>query len=264
MPVRQSTRPRTTPPAWAGPSPTFMRGARPSPPHKLLAAQPFVGVTYPIQFAIVPSKLSIWGNSTYGDCVTAEEAFAKSCHTPEIFIDDATVIAWAKKHGFLNGADLKEVCDAMLNDGFQVSGQKYDDGPALGVDYSNEATLQAAIAQGNVKIAIDANTLPSGAGNQQGWYAFGGKKGSGSDHCTGLSGYGTAGYCFQQLGVPLPSGVDANKPSCYLHFTWSTIGVVDHAWLMNTCTEAWVRNPTTVGVPPIPDPPPPPLDPNNW
>lgn len=263
MPIRQSTRPRTSPPLWTPPAghTQFLRGARPSPPHKLLAAQPFLAVSYPAQFAIVPAKLDIWGNSTYGDCVSAEEAFAKACHTPEIFIPADTVIAWARQNGYLNGADLKEVCDSMLKSGFQVGSQLYNDGPALAVDYSNIDTLRAAIAQGNVKIAIDANTLPSGAGNQQGWYAFGGAKGRGSDHCTGLSGYGTAAYCFQQLGVPLPSGVDGTKADCFLHFTWSTIGVVDFAWLQNTCTEAWVRNPTTVGVPPLPAPP---IDPNLW
>lgn len=266
MNIRQSTAPRTSPPLWTPPPAgvTFLRGARPSPPHKLLAAQPFLGIVAPAQFAIVPKQLNMWGNSQYGDCVSAEEAFAKACHTPEIFIDEQTVIDWARKNGFLNGADLKEVCDAMEKHGFQVGNQLYNDGSAQGVDYSNESVLQAAIAQGNVKIAIDASALPSGAGNQQGWYKFGGGSFRNTDHCTSLSGYGTAGYLFGQLGVPVPSGVDPNKPNCYLHFTWSTIGVVDHDWLMGTCTEAWVRSPTTVGVPPLPDPKPDPLDPNGW
>lgn len=263
---RQSTAPRTSPPLWTPPpaGTTFMRGARPSPPHKLLAARPFLGLVAPAQFGIVPKQLNVWGNDTYGDCVTAEEAFAKACHQPEIYVDPSIVIAWARARGFLDGADLKEVCDAMAKKGFQVGSQLYDDGPALGVDYSNEAVLQAAIASGNVKIAIDSSALPSGAGNQQGWYAFGKGDFGNTDHCTGLSGYGTAGYCFGQLGVPVPSGVDPAKQGCYLHFTWATIGVVDHDWLMGTVTEAWVRNPTTVGVPPLPDPKPDPLDPNGW
>lgn len=188
------------------------------------------------------------------NCVSAEEAFAKACHTPEIFIDDSTVVAWARKHGFLNGADLSEVMDMMGSNGFQVGTQTYNDGPKQGVDFSNESVLQAAIAQGNVKIAIDAGALPSTAGNQQGWFALGdGRTYRSTDHCTGLSGYGTAGYLYSLLGVPLPSGVDGNLMG-YLHFTWATIGFVTHAWLMSTCTEAWVRSPTTVGVPPIPDP----------
>lgn len=264
MPIRQATAPRTAPPLWTPPpaGTTFMRGARPSPPHKILSAQPFMGLTYPAQFGIVPSKLSMWGNNQYGDCVSAEEAFAKAAHSPEIFIDDATVIAWAKKNGFLNGADLKEVCDAMLKGGFKIGSQEYNDGPAMGVDYTNEDNLRSAIAQGTVKIAIAADNLPSGAGNQQGWFVLGGRKNTNTDHCVALTAYGTAQYIFQLLGVPLPSGLQPTQTG-YGLFTWSTIGFVDHPWIMNTVTEAWVRNPTTVGVPPLPDPVIP-LDPDGW
>lgn len=261
---RTATPFRTAPPLWTPPpaGTIFLRGARPSPPHKLLAAHPFLALAAaPPEFGIVPAQLNMWGNNQYGDCVSAEEAFAKACNNPEIFIPEQTVIDWARQGGFLNGADLSEVCDAMAKSGFRVGNQLYCDGPKQGVDYSNELVLQAAIAEGPVKIAIDASALSKGAGNQQGWYSFGKGNFRNTDHCTGLSGYGTAGYCFKMLGVPLPSGVDANKPSCYLHFTWSTIGVVDHDWLMGTCTEAWVRQPTTVGVPPLPQPP---IDPNLW
>ena len=44
---------------------------------------------------VKPAKISMWGNDVHGDCVTAEEAFAKACNNPEIFISDAEVIAWA-------------------------------------------------------------------------------------------------------------------------------------------------------------------------
>ena len=46
----------------------------------------------------------MWGNAIDGDCVTAEEAFAKACAQPEIFIPDAEAVAWATAGGFLNGA----------------------------------------------------------------------------------------------------------------------------------------------------------------
>jgi hypothetical protein len=49
----------------------------------------------------------------------------------------------------------------------------------------------------------------------------------------------------------MPAGAPANG-----YYTWSTIGVVDHAWIMSTCVEAWTRQPTTVGVPPLPGPTP--------
>jgi hypothetical protein len=34
---------------------------------------------HPTNFIILPQKISFWGNYSDGDCVTAEEAFAKAC-----------------------------------------------------------------------------------------------------------------------------------------------------------------------------------------
>lgn len=245
----------------------FPRGARPSPRYKLLRACAFVPpARVPTQLAYVPQRLDFWDNSKYGDCVTAEEGFAKACYLPEIFIDPALLVSWAEAHGFLNGADLVSVLDSMQSDGFQVGTQRYNDGPYFGVDYSDESILQAAIAQGPVKIAIDADALPAGAGNENGWYAIGGGKFPNTDHCVSVCGYGSAEYLYSQLGLPLPVALPGNKTG-YLVFTWSTIGFVDHDWIMGTCEEAWVRNPTTVGVPPLPGPgptppPPPPVPPS--
>jgi hypothetical protein len=235
---------------------TFMTGARPSPRHRLLSAIPHRAVyAPPPQSAFVPKQLSVWKNDVYGDCVTAEEAFAKACYSPEIFIPDLVVVDWASRHGFLNGADLTSVMDAMQQDGFVIGPQKYDDGHPSGVDWTNETTLQSAISQGPVKVSIDASALPSGAGNEQGWYAIGGGRNRNQDHCTSICGYGPPAWLYQQLNVPMPS---VNfPPLCYLHFTWGTIGVVDHAWIQSTVGEAWLRNPTTVGQPPLTPPPPP-------
>lgn len=242
----------------------FPRGASATPAHVLLAAEPYSQGRElrapPAQMAYVPQRLSYWGNDRYGDCVTAEEAFKCACYDPEIFIDDATVIDWARRHGVLNGASLDEVLDAMNGDGFRAGPQRYDDGPKLLVDYSNESALQSAIAQGPVKIAIAADALPNDAGNRQGWYALGGPRYRSTDHCVSLCGYGPAAYLYQRLGVSLPSGLASNpsRPG-YLLFTWSTIGFVDFAWLMGTCQEAWVRDPSTVGVPPLAPPVPVPV-----
>lgn len=236
--------------------PRFKRGAILSPRHKLLATHPHVVVKAPPpQFALVPQKLDMWGNDQLGDCVTAEEAFAKATYSPEIFLDAQLVIDWAKAGGFADGATLTDVMDKMQKGGFVVGSQTYDDGPYTGVDYSNETVLQSAISQGTVKIAIDANALPGGAGNQMGWSAFGGSPGqfTNTDHCVSVPGYGPVAWLAQQLGVQPPANAPANG---YLLYTWKTIGIVDHAWLMSTCTEAWLRNPTTVGVPPLPGPTP--------
>ena len=125
----------------------FPRGAKPSPRHELLGApQHKPRAVVPPQIAYVPAHLDMWGNNQYGDCVTAEEAFAKACHSPEIFVTAADAEAWATAHGVLNGSDLVTVLTAMQTDGLPSGGQVYDDGPYSSVDYSNETVLQSAIS----------------------------------------------------------------------------------------------------------------------
>lgn len=235
-----------------------LRGAIPSSRHKLLAAEPHkLRDTIPAQVAYVPPKLSYWGNNQYGDCVTAEEAFNKD--VSGVFVSDSIVEGWASKHGFLNGAMLTDVMDSMAKSGFSQNSHVYGDGGYKSVDYSNEAILQSALSVAPVKIGIDANALPSTAGGTNGWHALGGSEGqfSNTDHCVALAGYGPSAWLFAQLGVAVPAGIDPAK-ICYLLFTWSSIGVVDHDWIMSTVSEAWLRNPSTVvDGSPIPNPGPP-------
>jgi hypothetical protein len=236
----------------------FPRGAVATPRHKLLAApQHRVVADPPEHVAYVPATLSYWGNDRYGDCVSAEEAFCKACYHPEILIPDSEVVLWARQNGYLHGADLSDVMRSMAKRGFAVGNQLYNDGPYSSVDYSNETVLKSAIAQGPVKIAIDADALPSGAGNKSGWFATVGGHYPNTDHCVSICGYGAADYLYSQLQVSMPAELAGT--SGYLVFTWSTIGYVSHDWIMSTTAEAWVRNPTTVGVPPLPSPTPTPV-----
>ncbi len=244
---------------------TFPTGASPTPRHRLLAATPFLPTAAPPeQVAYVPKYRSNFGTDRFGDCVTAEEGFAKSCLIPavqpEIQIPEQTVIDSARAHGDLNGANLEDVLSKLKAKGFQVGSQLYNDGPYSGVDFSNETILKAAIAIGPVKIAIAASNLGGGAGSNDGWYALRASP-RGSDHCVAICGYGTAEWLYQQLNVPLPSAC-AGK-SGYLVYTWSTIGFVTFDWVRSALDEAWIRNPTTIGIPPIapPTPPTPPAPP---
>jgi hypothetical protein len=228
----------------------------------------------PASVLMLAPKWDMWGNDQYGDCVSASEAACKAaysiyCKLPETFIPSANVISWASKYGYLNGANLTDVMTTMHTNGMVADdGKTYTDGPFQSVDYSNEATLQAAIAVGPVNTAIDANALPSMAGNQNGWYAFGGSPGQfgNTDHCVPIVGYGPTADLVKAINstynvtMTIPAGAPANS---YIFFTWSTVGLVDHAWIMSTVVEAWVRNPTTTGQTPGPNPnpnpnPPPP------
>jgi hypothetical protein len=89
------------------------RGALPTPRNLLASAIPFrlapgAPVGAPPNFILKPQQISFWGNYNHGDCVTAEEAFAKACHSPEIFISEQEVITWATNHGVLEGAYLPQ------------------------------------------------------------------------------------------------------------------------------------------------------------
>jgi hypothetical protein len=190
----------------------------------------------------------MWGNDVYGDCVTAEEAFAKACHHPEVFISDADVIAWATRHGVLNGANLPTVMTWMQDDGFVEGVHIYDDGPHFSVDWTNSATLHSAIASGPVKIGIAADqveTVWQAAGGRSGWCATGFHPDANEDHCVALCGYGSLSWLAGRLDAELPPGVDGTKPG-YAMFTWNSIGIIDTPSMLAITHEAWLRHPTTV------------------
>ncbi|MDQ1830615.1 hypothetical protein, partial [Massilia scottii] len=122
------------------------RGAIPSPRSALAAATPHVARVDPLpNYLVVPAQISYWGNDAYGDCVSAEEAFAKACNSPEIFIPYSTVVNWANKNGLLNGAGFTQVLNLMQTGGFTDSVCTYNDGPYLTVDWTTPATIQSAI-----------------------------------------------------------------------------------------------------------------------
>lgn len=223
------------------------RGARPSPRHRLAAATPHRAVVpTPESFLCTPAQLSIWGNDVNGDCVTAEEAFAKACQ-PHIFIPDETVIAWATMGGFLNGADLTTVMTAMEAKGFTENGSLYDDGPYTSVDWTNAAVLKNAIGTvGPVKIGVAADQLQNTVQTlANGWFATGYTQDTNEDHCVSLCGYGTMNWLAKHLGVTVPAGLDGTQQA-YALFTWGTIGIIDVRSMIAITGEAWLRNPTSV------------------
>jgi hypothetical protein len=225
------------------------RGATPSPRSALAAATPHRAlVGAPANFIIVPARISMWGNDVHGDCVTAEEAFAKACHNPEIFVPDNDVISWATRHGVLEGAVIVQVLQWMQNDGFNEGGVTYDDGPYFSVNWTNSATLRSAISNGPVKIGVAADQLETAwrsTGGHSGWFGVRFHADGNEDHCVTLCGYGSITWLAQQLHVPVPAGIDGTK-SGYALFTWNSIGIIDEPSLLAITHEAWLRQPTTV------------------
>ena len=227
------------------------RGARRSPAHKAFAAPAHKAQAVPDSFGVVPPQLSYWDNSTYGDCVSAEEAAAKAQFslmnggTTELFILQSEVVNWASYNGFLNGADLTSVMEAMAKSGMTVGGQTYRDGPYESVDWTNDATLSSAIYQGPVKIGVAADQLENVVSATNGWIATGFTSDQNTDHCVNLCGFGSLQALCGLLSVAVPPGTDP-ATRCYLLFTWSTIGIIDRASMLAITSEAWLRTPTTV------------------
>lgn len=225
------------------------RGAFPSPRHRLASARPhrIIGVT-PSQIIWKPAQLSMWLNNVDGDCVTAEEAFAKGCGTPAVFITDATVLTWATKNGTLNGAGLISVLDTMQTAGFPQDGSVYNDGSPTAVDWTNTEVLQNAIAQGPVKIGVAADQLENAVPEPptNGWFATGFNADSNEDHCVSLCGFGTIEWLAGQLGVPTGGEIVSGTAPGYALFTWDSIGIIDWPSLQAICGEAWLRSPVTV------------------
>lgn len=223
-----------------------MRGAFPSPRHRLAAATPHVAVPdVPPQFLWLPTQISFWGNDANGDCTVAEEAFAKIA-TGNPFIPDDEVIAWARANGAINGDTLIDVLDKMQTGGFVLDGKTYDDGPPSSVDWTNDAILRSAISQGPVKIGVASdqleNVVPDPPAN--GWLATGFHEDQNLDHCVSLCGYGDIAWLAQQLGREDVIS-DGDTPA-YGLFTWDSIGIIDIPSLLAICGEAWVRTPTTI------------------
>ncbi len=197
-----------------------------------------------------PKKLSFWDNDKHGDCVTAEEAFAKACHIPEIFISDEEVQKWATAHGWYEGANLIDVLKAMQTKGFFQNKETFDDGSVTSVNWTDAPTLQSALTNGPVKIGIAADQLHGvwqAHGGKSGWVATGFKKDENMDHCVSLCGFGTMTWLAEQLKAALPAGVDGTAPG-YAMFTWNSVGIIDLPSMLAITSEAWLRTPTTIVV----------------
>ena len=212
------------------------RGAIPSPRYELAAAMPHVpdaAITVPDSFLMWPVEMSSWNNYYYGDCVSAEEAFAKATAAPGVFISEAAVVSWASEHGYLNGATLTAVMRTMRTNGFPFNGKTYDDGPYNTVNWTNAAILNSAIfTHGPVKLGVGAEDFQSNphglvTPGTSGWAMYNYPKNQPEDHCVSLCGYGTLPelvHLFQQhhVTVHAPPGMPAGL--CYATFTGIPLG----------------------------------------
>ncbi len=252
---------------------SMLRGAIPSPRHKLAAATPHILGAYNPFFCPIPSQISFWLNDRDGDCVTAEEAAAKAVYSvaagiPEIFIPDNVVSAFIRKYHYANGAALTDVMDTMASVGLtDATGKVWKDGPYQSVDWTDYPTLCSAINQGPVKLGVAASQIERVATpGTSGWFLTKANGDNRVDHCTNASQCGEVGALAEAFKVTCPSSIQTD-PAIGM-FTWKSFGIVIHDALLGVCTkqsgEAWLRTPTTLGqptptpivVPDVPAPPP--------
>lgn len=227
-------------------------GEFPTPNRELAIAQPYrAGAAAPDSFLAWPIEIGYWGNDKVSNSSWAEEAFAKACAEPRVFIPDDVVLLTSQECGSSNFAAF------MQTHGFRMDRKAYLDGPFASVDWTNTADLNSAISNvGPVKIGVASANLISGPHLQgqvtpgtNGWAIYDLPAGQPENHCASLCGYGPLAdlvALFEQhrVNVTLPSGMPSGL--CYATFTWESIGIVDWQSLMNITGEAWVRNPTTI------------------
>jgi hypothetical protein len=226
-------------------------GEFPTPNDELAAAKPYRAAGGPPEsFLAWPIEIGFWKNERLSDSSWAEEAFAKACAEPKVFIPTEVVLLSSQVCGSSNFAAF------LQTHGFQMERKAYLDGPFFSVDWTNVAALNGAIANiGPVKIGVASANLASGpqgpivTPGRSGWAIYGLQKGQPENHCASLCGYGPLAALvdlFEQRGVnvDLPAGMPSGL--CYAMFTWGSIGIVDRQSLLNITGEAWVRNPTTI------------------
>lgn len=237
------------------------RGAKSSPRWKMLSAPAHKPIAaLPSAFFVIPQSLSYWGNDVNGDCVTAEECFAKAAWSgyiggPELVITYDQAVAWATENGYLNGAVITDVMDTMISKGIVVNGVTYTDGPYQAVNWSDDTMLRSAIFTGPVKIGVAADQLEAVVGTKNGWVLANAVTDTNLDHCIALLGFGTLSQLCGAMNVPVPAGANASEPS-YGAGTWDTCGIITQSSLIAITGEAWLRTPTTPQQVPTPTPTP--------
>ncbi len=115
----------------------------------------------PESFLAWPVEIGAWGNETAGNSSWAEEAFAKACAEPNVFIPADVVLLTARECGPSNFARF------MQTHGFHMNGEAYLDGPFHSLNWKDVAILNGAIARvGPVKIGVASSNLASGPHGQ--------------------------------------------------------------------------------------------------
>lgn len=261
-------------PLFAADAKQYPRGLVKSTPEKrvkVAKAPRLRDAAAPENYVTICPSYDIAGNDQYGICVSAEEvnhwrAWSVASGYPMVVIPTNTVIAWARKYGFLNGAMLPDVMDELKVNGMSdAKGVVYKLKDYFAVDYTSQDAVKAGIYQyKTLNIAIDADCLNNFSG-ENGWMELKAVRGRSLNHCVGLHGYGSLSWLCSQFKVAVPSGADGSQ-LCVVLYTWGSVGIVSWPALqaMMPDSEAYGREPGAVPSVPFPTPNPPTPPTPNW
>lgn len=200
-------------------------------------------------------------NDQEGDCVSAYLANWISMVTGAK-ISAATMQRWVLAHGYQNGANILEAIQVLGRDPMSDdAGNQYTVGGPLGVDYGDDAAVQAAIYQyKGLDLGIDASVLQAVVGSSNGWVLHGLKRQySNINHSVGNVDYGDyktlAGYFNAKYNVSMPNVLGDSTP-CATLGTWGTLGIVELASQKLAVGESWAIQGVNLNPAPTPGPTP--------
>ena len=221
------------------------KGLRASTRGRLAAATPY-RATAPAPLQCCNSQGCKWdidGNDFEGDCTVAAPSNAISMIIKGHI---ANAVKWASQHGDANGANIPDVLTQMQTDPLvDDAGQGWVLGPHSSIDYTDLASMQAAIATGLwVNIGIDAGPLQQYAASANGWVMpIIPRQYQNYDHSVFLGDYGPASWLAQQYaanwGVNVQLGDVAGETPCYGLYTWASMGICPVSSVTNQTGEAW-------------------------
>jgi hypothetical protein len=224
-------------------------GEFPSPNEELAAASPFKAKPAPESFLVWPMSMGSWGAGDARASLWVEEAFAKACAEPRVFIPSEVALLAAAQCASSNFAEF------MQTRGFETNGTAYRDGPFNSLDWTDHAILKSAIhLHGPVKVGVGVADFQTNLHGRvtpgtSGWAMFGCGRSPRAEYCASLCGYGSLAelvglFGQHQVRVDVAPGMPAGP--CYALFIWDSIGIIDQLSMLNITGEAWVRTPVTV------------------
>ena len=130
------------------------------------------------------------------------------------------------------------VNDQMATSGMvDANGNQWGEGTANYVVLSDQAAMEAALADGPISVTVAAGALQRGVGMENGWVIVSAPADRGYDHEPAISAAGQFSALASLLGTSLPSGIDPTTYG-YMMFTWGTVGLIDRQSLLNIGQDA--------------------------